>query len=175
MQQLRPEEQIRPEPTPIKSQPRGVKQRHWADTPDNTSQQAAAPAVRPGARSTGPIVQVVPRAWQTRVQTGARGSHSSPASPCSRPVTTPGSQLAATSSPIEEPVFTATIPKRARAAGGGQHGSQHTPPGAPMGRGAPLSQPPLVSETQALMSQLGSLTPFLEGILPPPCYRNKHT
>ena len=28
MQQLRPEEQIRPEPTPIKSQPHGVKQRH---------------------------------------------------------------------------------------------------------------------------------------------------
>ena len=168
MQQLQPEEQIRPEPTPIESQPRGVKRRHWANTPD-TSQQAAAPAVHPGARSVGPIVQVVPRARQTRVQPDARGSRSSPGSPCSRPVTTPGSQLAETSSPIEEPVFTATVPKRARAAGGGQHGSPHAPPRAP------LSQLPLVSETQALMSQLGSLTPFLAGILPPPCYHNKHT
>ena len=138
MQQLRPEEQIGPESTLIKSQPHGDKRRHWADTPDNTSRQAVAPAVRPGARSAEPVVQVAPRARQTRVQASARGSHSSPGSPCSRPITTQGSQLAATSSLIEEPVFTATVPKRARAAGGGQHNSHHTPPGAPGERSPPL-------------------------------------
>lgn len=173
MQQLRPEEQIGPESTLIESQPRGVKRRHWADTPDNTSRQAVAPAVRPGARSAGPVVQVAPGARQTRVQAGARGSHSSPGSPCFCPVTTPGSQLAATSSPIEEPVFTATVPKRARAAGRGQHGSHHAPLGAPQGE-KPPSPSRLWSQTQALMLA-GEPDILPGGVLLPPCYRNKHT
>lgn len=135
--QLQPGEQAGPEPTSSESQPRGARRRHWADTPDSTPPRAAAPAVRPGARSAGPVGQAAPGARQTRVQAGARGSRSSPGSPCSCPVTMPGSQLCSDQFAHRGASFHSHRPQERESCWWGQQGSPQAPPGAPGGRGAP--------------------------------------